>query len=671
MARASKKAFVEAHRNFQCERMIEGKVPVSLPKPPPIEEIENFLEMDESKRKFPYFKMPDDPSDSLMAREWKRRKEGLWFFCGPNDNINLEYVTGYHYMLLQHFPLKRPDGSVGNAFFIDAQRDVYYVWQEVEKSKTHAGLLLLSARRFSKTTIACSIGIEKVISGPERDMGIQSMTKYDSEVTVYDKIILRSWENMHPVWKPEATVTTTSLSFKTKKARQSKGKSATFGGGIETFTAKTNAMDGREFHYVYHDEIGKPETGVNPKERYYVVLPTLFVGDIRRGTCMLTTTVDDMDKEAAIETKELWDQSNIKDIDERTGTTPSKLLRLFIPADYGRAGFYNEWGYSDRDRAKENIMNERAVRKGSDLISWRRKFPLDEKDIFLQNVEQSPFDVSSIVSQIEFNSAGADRIIRRVTFYRDPGTGGQGPVKFREDKKGAWFIRDFPRQEDQNCHRPMPEDRSQLEPTRKFFKMGVDPFGKSDIIQKSRGSMGAALILDINHRWVAMYYGRPPKIEIFANQMILAAQFFSCECLIEDNKAFLVEEFRRRGFEGYMMYNPLERNHRLKFKKRGINTKGEKREELVQILGSEVYDYIGYNEETGTYGDCIFNQLLEEMLIFDPSNWTPYDLTVAAMLAATAWKDQRIDPMDEFRDLGLSKIPKFNLRGKGVGRRIR
>jgi len=675
--------YKKAYDNFEEERELRD-IKIKLPEKPPIKEIYNYLESSDKKRKFPYIKLPDEPSDEEMEREWKRRREGLWFFNGKKNNIRLEYVTGYHYMLLQYFPVLLPSGNMGNAFFVDAHRDAYYVWQEVEKSRTIAGLMLFSGRRFSKTTMATNIGYWKTTDGKNRKFGIQSMTFEDAKKTVFQDILIASWKEMHHIWKPADTGNanpTESLVFQAprKVTKNNKISAYYLGGTIETFTAKTNAMDGKAFTYVYHDEIGKAETGVDPEERYNVVKPTMFVGPQRRGTCMLTTTVDDMEKGAAQGTKRLWDGSDPKKISEKTGTTQTGLLRYFNPADYGYIGshpitdepFVDEYGYSNREAAREFIEDQRSELSGAQLISFKRKYPLNEKEIFLSDAEASSFDTASIVEQMDYNEGGAKDIIRRVTFFRDAGSGGTGAVRWREDENGPWFIRDFPAPEDQNKNRPMQEDRTQLEPTRGYFKMGVDPFGSSEVRDKRRASKGAGLILDINHRWVAMYHARPPKIEIFAAQIILAAQFYSCECLVEDNKDFLVGEFRRRGFLGYLMYNPLERDKKKKFKKRGIATTLDKKPEMVQVLASEIYDHIGYNEETEEYGDCAFQALLQEWLDFEAANWTPYDLTVAAMLAVAAWKDQRIDPLSEVQSIGLGKIRKFSTKGNGVTRRIK
>lgn len=683
MARKDHKGLCkQAYNAFERRRNLRG-IDVFLPAPPPLEEIANYGEANPNKRKFPYFDMPDDPSEEIMAREWKRRKEGLWFFNGDNDNIRLEYVTGYHYMLLQHFPVLLPSGDTGKALFVDAHRDAYYVWEEVEKSKTIAGLMLFSGRRFSKTTMACNIGYWKVTGGKNRKFGIQSMTFEDAKKTVFQDVLISSWKEMHHKWKPADTGNanpTESLVFQEprKVTGKTKMRSSYIGGSIETFTAKTNAMDGKAFTFVYHDEIGKAETGVDPEERYNVVKPTMFVGPQRRGTMMLTTTVDDMEKEAAQGTKRLWDDSNFADISAKTGTTRTGLIRYFNPADYGYIGehpitgdkFVDDYGYSNREAARRYIEDQRSELSGSALISFKRKFPLTEKEIFLSDADHSPFDTTSIVEQMDFNDSGAKDIVRRVTFYREAGSGGKGEVKWREDEYGPWYIRDFPSTEDQNKNRPCPEDRNQLEPTRGFFKMGVDPFGSSEVRDSGRASKGAALILDINHRWVAMYHARPPKIEIFAAQIIMAAQFYSCHCLIEDNKTFLVEEFRRRGFEAYLMYNPLERDRKKKMKKRGIATTADKKPELIQVLASEIYDHIGYNEKTEKYGDCVFQTLLQEWLDFDAANWTPYDLTVASMLAVAAWKNLRVDPISEFQDLGFKKLKKFDNFGT-VSRKIR
>jgi hypothetical protein len=94
-----------------------------------------------------------------------------------------------------------------------------------------------------------------------------------------------------------------------------------------------------------------------------------------------------------------------------------------------------------------------------------------------------------------------------------------------------------------------------------------------------------------------------------------------------------------RGYYGYLMKRP--ESTQTKFSKKaeepGIPMSGDAaRDALVNALVTYIYDNIGYNQETDTYGTCDFAHLLNDWMRFDVSKWTDYDATVASGLAVLA-----------------------------------
>ena len=97
------------------------------------------------------------------------------------------------------------------------------------------------------------------------------------------------------------------------------------------------------------------------------------------------------------------------------------------------------------------------------------------------------------------------------------------------------------------------------------------------------------------------------------------------------------------------MYNELEKDQKKKFKERGFYnaTNGGIRENLVNVTRAHIVDDIGYIEvdQTGNpvYGSMPFPLLIEDLQDFEVDNWTPYDATVAYMIAILACKMSRMN----------------------------
>jgi len=132
----------DAIRNFVTERVI-GEITVYLPSPPAINKIANY-KVDIPKQKFQYTEQPkrgEEPTDEFLEAEFEKITNGYWFF----NNGNLEYITGYHYFFLNYW---KDRGKT--LVFIDAQRDAFLWWNQIEINHNLAFGNLVSNRRFGK-----------------------------------------------------------------------------------------------------------------------------------------------------------------------------------------------------------------------------------------------------------------------------------------------------------------------------------------------------------------------------------------------------------------------------------------------------------------------------------------------------------------------------------------
>ena len=150
----------DRNRNFsKTVKNCVWDIDIELPEPPAdYRKIINYGN-EKAKRKFPYYTrdfvkeidlLPntDPKKKKFLDEEWRRRREGLWFYNGDN----LEWVTGHHYMTLQYWliPIEDLDGALGNPKFFDMGRDRFYAIWWAKNHPDHTGLCYIGGRRSGK-----------------------------------------------------------------------------------------------------------------------------------------------------------------------------------------------------------------------------------------------------------------------------------------------------------------------------------------------------------------------------------------------------------------------------------------------------------------------------------------------------------------------------------------
>jgi hypothetical protein len=91
------------------------------------------------------------------------------------------------------------------------------------------------------------------------------------------------------------------------------------------------------------------------------------------------------------------------------------------------------------------------------------------------------------------------------------------------------------------------------------------------------------------------------------------------------------------------------------------NTDGQTRHQMVDFMSNYVENYIGVNPTTGEMGWMPFDNTLQDLLDFDVNVWTPYDLSVSAMLAVIG--GQAITEIRKKPQRQLWKMPTFRREG--------
>ena len=99
--------------------------------------------------------------------EFNYRSKGFWFY---NNNIPT-YITGHHYMYLQHTKI-----DVGHPDFRDANRILFIYWEACRADSRCYGMIYLKIRRSGFSFMGSSVGVDMATLLKDSRVGILSKT---------------------------------------------------------------------------------------------------------------------------------------------------------------------------------------------------------------------------------------------------------------------------------------------------------------------------------------------------------------------------------------------------------------------------------------------------------------------------------------------------------------
>ena len=625
--------------NFETERLI-GEITVHLPEPPKVNHIANY-KLPIEKQFFPYPDVPLEITEEFLSEEVEKLNGGFWFFNGGR----LEFISDIHYLYLSFW---RDKGK--RMKFVDAQRDVFLWWREIERMPNMAGGNLATNRRFGKSNISLCILYKRTTFGMYRRGGIQSKTNKDAN-TLFTKLV-STWTQLPEFLKPidsGETRPATVLDFSEPRKRSTKDGKKIYGeslySSIDFRPSNEESYDGEELYTEVDDEVGKTTPPINTDTRYYVVRHCLMKGSSITGKIIRTTTVEDMEKKGGANFKKTWDASRMATFNEKTGRTESYLTNLFIPADYGYLGehpvtgvpFVDQYGYSNREATRDFILSLWEKLDGDDLAKAQQKDPLTEKHMWQLKNFGGCFDNELLEIQLDYLEKTNDReednapnnLIRKVTFYRDE-TG----VKWRDDKNGhcemVWDWMDFSKTNKKKISPSgiwMPDADNE-------FGIGVDPIGAT-ITTGTEKSQAVAYVFrkgDINdpeNSGMLVLRYAPPRRTIrfkrdFHKYVMMLCEYYGCKANYESNIDDYYETFIEEGFKNYIMWRPK-------------STIDPMRKNVKVKYGTPSNDPFAIQKQTDIadeyiktrYHKIYFVTLVKQLIDFDPADRTKYDECIA------------------------------------------
>lgn len=595
--------------------------------------------------------LDDDKQVAYLTREFKRRREGFWFYnCGE-----ITYLTGHHYFFLTYWRL--PEGF---ANYKESDRDFFWLFDYTERLPTCLGLLQLTNRRDGKTARSSAIMYNIATLDKESYCGIQSKTGSDAK-EIFKKIV-GSWKKMVHYMKPVDSGDTNpqrDLRFEEPGTRSTKTAVKVYkdviNSAIDYKPSSEEAYDGSRLRFYYHDEIGKT-TEVDIYNRWLIVQECLRIGKRIVGKSLHTSTVEEMEKKGGENCYRLWQDSDLHQaLSQGREMTSSGLLRYFKPATHGLAGYIDEYGRSVIEDPKEPIMGmegewikegsltfikkERIGKSPQALASHKRKYPLDIDEAFYMDGKDSVFDVIRLNEQIEYNNTLHENFITKGNFVWKNES--RTMVDFIQSENGRFSVVWLPKVEDRNCVTSV----HGVQKPGNFLTLsaGVDPYDHK-YTTDYRKSNGAFYIFkkfdvmdqDYSKMFVCEYVNRPSNPEDFYDDILKACVFYGCEVLAETNKIGLTNYFRTKGYYYYLMDRPYithtSNSHKQKEKGIPMNS-ADVRQSLVEAMEMYILENVGYNQTDEVYGKLYFNKLCKCLIQFKVDKWTDYDEFVGAVLA--------------------------------------
>jgi len=596
-----------------------------------------------------------------IDEEFKRRDDGFWF----NNNGKDTYITGTHYMYLQWSKI-----DVGAPDFREANRLFFIFWEACKADKRCYGMCYLKNRRSGFSFMSSAETVNQATISTDSRFGILSKTGADAKKMFTDKVVPISINYpffFSPIQdgmdrpKSELAYRVPASKFTRKKITTNE-KLEDIQGLDTTIDWKNtgdNSYDGEKLQLLVHDESGKWERPDNILNNWRVTKTCLRLGSRIIGKCMMGSTSNSLDK-GGDNFKKLYNASDVTKRN-RNGQTASGLYSLFIPMEWNYEGFIDEHGIPVFDNPNnkvfdsqgelidvgviENWQNEADGLKGDQdaLNEFYRQFPRTTEHAFRDETKNSIFNLVKLYEQIDYNEEMSRTLgITQGNFQWVNGVK-DSTVVFYPDSNGRFKISWTPPPQLQN--NVIIKNGVKHPGNEHVGAFGCDSYDISGTVD-GKGSKGALHGLTKfsmedapANSFFLEYLARPQTAEIFFEDVLMALVFYGMPILAENNKPRLLYYLRRRGYRGFSMNRPDKIWNKLSVAEKEVGGIPNSSEDIKQAHAAAIEMYIqnhvGMGED-GLFGDCYFNELLNDWAKFDINKRTKFDASISSGLAIMA-----------------------------------
>lgn len=570
---------------------------------------------------------------------WLYRMGGFWFY----NNKTPTYIPGSYWFNLSCVAVTK-----GNADYRNEDRRLHYHWNYCLNDPKCYGQVIITKRRYGKTSFSGGIALEMATRNKMFNVGIQSMNKDESK-GVYGKAIISPYKKLPYFFHVEHSNIAQSqemLRFSSKKLEDVEDElesSITYKPSGET------AYDGWRLSLYYGDEVGKTE-GVDIVRRWGVVRPCLedHNGDVI-GKAIHTSTVEDMNGTAE-NFLSMWKDSDPARIDPETGQTPSGQYKFFVNSL--RTIDLDPYGFADEEAAMRKIMARRKqfADKPRDLSELIRKTPITEEEAFQIDAKDCPFNPILLNDQMTFLNFCDYKLfdVGNLEWVGEPYKSG---VKFVQNPNGRFQIREHPLQGLENRHTIYGD---KMRPSNNhIYAGGCDPYdhGFIEIDGKKQLSDGSIAIVkkegsahqseNGNDGAVILFYRcRMPNPDTLYDDAMKAAVYYGCEILIEKNKPGCDRMFEKMGLAAYSAKLKGE-------KERGIDTGTDSNKDLAALTDTYIETHVQ---------KIMFKKLIEDWLKFDVTKTTKFDGAMAVGFALMLIDDRDFTKKGDDKPTDIHKV---------------
>ena len=621
-------------------------------------------ELGRLKNIFDWRSYPEDQKEQwfdYIDEEFKRRDEGFWF----TNNGKPTYITGTHYMYLQWSKI-----DVGAPDFREANRLFYIFWEACKADKRCYGMCYLKNRRSGFSFMSSAETVNLATLASDSRYGILSKTGADAKKMFTDKVVPISI-NYPFFFKPiqdgmdrpksELAYRVPASKFTRKKITANE-KLEDIQGLDTTIDWKNtgdNSYDGEKLNLLVHDESGKWERPDNILNNWRVTKTCLRLGSRIIGKCMMGSTSNALDK-GGDNFKKLYNASDVTKRN-RNGQTKSGLYSLFIPMEWNYEGFIDEYGVPvfttpDTDvfapdgelidvGVIDNWQNEvDGLKDDQDALNeFYRQFPRTKEHAFRDETKNSIFNLVKIYEQIDYNEEMSRTLGVTTGNFQWVNGVKDSQVIFYPDSKGRFKVSWVPPQQLQN--RVVLKNGIKYPGNEHMGAFGCDSYDISGTVdgEGSKGALHGLTRFSMEdapaNSFFLEYLSRPPTAEIFFEDVLMALVFYGMPILAENNKPRLLYYLRRRGYRGFSMNRPDKIWNKLSVAEKEVGGIPNSSEDIKQAHAAaiEMYiqDHVGIKQD-GTFGDCYFNELLNDWAKFDINKRTKHDASISSGLAIMA-----------------------------------
>jgi len=493
------------------------------------------------------------------------------------------------------------------------------------------------------------MGLSDMIEGAELGFGRYSTIiskDGDSTEELYNMHLLPSWGVrpyfLKPLWNGTSSPTQIKY-FPPKNAFTTDSLNS-----IIDYTPSAGIVkkDGSKLNgVIVFDEEGKTGTDTNVLERWDIYRNAMTLGDGTKiiGNCTHISTVEEINSSG----KAFLDMLEQSDFYQRNdnGQTLSGLAAQVHPSYDGLEGFIDRWGQSvmneptDRQlttytKAQYAILGKGAYQyqkeKRDDYLkqgtpasmqSYRayvKKYPWRSSELTIGTSGDLGFDYQIIDTRMaelrKLKSLGK-LPIKIGNFHRDGNENPEGKVFWRTEENGRFELSmELPPEQTNLKRKSMGFDIEKnkyvpmFEPIYKSrFTAGADPFeysnSKTDTGASKQSDGGLAVLWEHDtatdkldnqmdwesRRFVLSYRYRPPSLQSYNEDCLMACEYFGAMLFLERNKTSTWEYFIKRGRGLYLKYEQDLQSGKLADKP-GFYSQGASKDELF----AEIKDYITF-----------------------------------------------------------------------------